>query len=60
MARSSHLKERDGRGGGSGVRGLENRRRRRRASKEIMKLRARKVLALLTRGPRREVRRGKI
>ena len=33
------------------------------ASKEIMKLRARKVLALLTRGPRRtteEVRRGKI
>lgn len=60
VARSNHLKERDGRGGGSGVRGLENRRRRRRASKEIMKLRARKVLALLTRGPRREVRRGKI
>lgn len=44
--------------------GLESRRRRRRrASKEIMKLRARKVLALLTRGPReggREARRGKI
>lgn len=63
-ARSSHLKKRDG--GGSRVRGegLESRRRRRRrASKEIMKLRARKVLVLLTRGPReggREARRGKI
>lgn len=38
-------------GGEEEVRGLESRRRcRRRASKEIMKLRARKVLALLTRG----------
>lgn len=37
-------------GGEEEARGLESRRRRRRASKEIMKLRARKVLALLTRG----------
>lgn len=37
-------------GGEEEARGLESRRRRCRASKEIMKLRARKVLALLTRG----------